>query len=478
MRRRSNSEAADAPAKEQLLELAAEELDDAGLGDARLDSRLVEILAARMSRSDASIPQSCGDWASTKAAYRFFSNDTVKPEAILSRHRRSTLERARGRPVLLVLCDTSMLDFTGQEETTGLGPLSDRENRGFLIHPALVVTPDRVALGLYDNYVWVRKDADHGKRVERCKKRLIGQKESKKWLESINAAEALQADLKDDETLVVSVFDREGDIFDVLSKAADPTTKSRLLIRAIHNRQVDEPEKKLWDFMKSQPVVGKFQITVPRKSGVRKRTAILSMRFAEVTLQVPPKRPKDAPPAGPIRVTAVLAEEENPPNGVEPISWRLLTTVAVSSEADARKIVDWYCCRWMIELFFKTLKSGCRIEDRQLETFDRLQRCLAVDAIVAWMVLYLMTTARESPDIPCTAMFEDHEWKSVWHFVHKSRNLPEIPPTLMEMTRMIGRLGGHLGRKGDGPPGMMTLWRGLQRAHDIAEGWLLSKRFG
>jgi hypothetical protein len=152
----------------------------------------------------------------------------------------------------------------------------------------------------------------------------------------------------------------------------------------------------------------------------------------------------------------------------------LITTVAVDSFEDACRILSWYCCRWVIELLFRVLKSGCKTEERQLETADRLKRCLVFDLIVAWRVLYLTTTGRDTPDLPCTVIFEDHEWKSLYLFVYRQKaKVPEKPPTLREVTRLIGRLGGHLGRKGDGEPGQVTMWRGISRLSDISTVWLI-----
>src|SRR3990172_6898217 len=157
------------------------------------------------------------------------------------------------------------------------------------------------------------------------------------------------------------------------------------------------------------------------------------------------------------------------------MSWTLLTTLPVDGAEDAIRVVECYACRWMIEVLFRVLKTGCLVEKRQLETRERLERCLAVDLIVAWRILYLTMVGRETPNLPCSAVFEEYEWKALYVFVHKSRDaVPKEPPTLREVTRLIGRLGGHLGRKSDGHPGPMTLWRGLQRLPDISEMWQIS----
>jgi hypothetical protein len=340
-----------------------------------------------------------------------------------------------------------------------------------LVHPTLAVTPTREPLGILDMSIWVRDIDEFGKSDATRKSRDITEKESRKWLASMEAAERLQDDLGPS-TQVVSVFDREGDVFEVLATARLDQRRSGLLVRAQADRRLQHPQQKIWDYLAAQPVASTVAVEVPRK--VRKKTRIteLSLRFAKITVSPPRDRPSSEGNL-PVELYAVYAHEDNPPAGEkDPVSWMLLTTVPVSSADDAWTVVQWYCCRWQIEILFKVLKSGCAAEERQLETAERLRRCLAIDVVVAWRILYLTMAGRETPDLPCTVVFEDHEWKALWVFVAKSRSaVPPTTPTLREATRMIGRLGGHLGRKRDGEPGVLTMWRGLQRLPDIAEMW-------
>lgn len=450
---------------------AHEELGGAGLGDSRLDERLEIILETFMGAPEGSIPRSNGNCAGTKATYRFFSNTRVDAQIIYDRHRTSVIERSRSEKVLLAVGDTTYIDYTNHVQTDGIGPLGDLKHQGLVMQPTLVVTPERVPLGLIHQNVWVRDKETFGQSEHKARNRTIEQKESFKWLESLGAANRFKDDLGPDDPKVVSVFDREGDVFEVLVESTKPTTKSRLLIRASSNRRVEHPQKYLWDFMEAQPVKGRLQITVPRRPGDQERIASLAIRFSKVTVSPPKDRAvKDRIP---VDVFAVYAMEEDPPEQCDPIRWMLLTTEPVSSFDGACEVLHWYTCRWMIERFFRVLKSGCRVEERQLETADRLKRCLAVDCIVAWRILYLTILAREVPDAPCTIAFEDHEWKGVWSFVQRSTKVPDKPPPLRDIVRLVGRLGGHLGRKSDGEPGSMTLWRGMQRVPDIAGMWLI-----
>ncbi|HSR52475.1 MAG TPA: IS4 family transposase [Acidobacteriota bacterium] len=451
-----------------------DELSNAGLGDARLDARVVQVLNDFMSAPEGSIPRSSGGWPGAKAAYRLFDNAKMDPQVIIERHKLNVLERARGESLVLAIGDTTMLDHTSHINTDGLGPLGDLDHYGLLFQPTLMVTPQRVPLGLIDLQTWVRSAEDFGKSNEKgASKRPIEEKESVKWLQSLEATERFQRDLQDEETRVIAVFDREGDVFEVLSEAAGPDTRSGLLVRVAWDRRVDvdHPQKHVWSFMEAQPLASTLTVTVPRQPGSKERQATLAIRFAEVTIRPPKGRP--VPDRTPVRIFCVYAHEEDPPKHTEAVSWMLFTTEAVRSFDDACSVIHWYTCRWMVEIFFRILKSGCKAEERQLETLERLERCLTLDSIVAWRVLYLTTIGRELPDLPCSVVFEEHEWKGVWAFLEREVNVPEEPPPLQEVVRMIGRLGGHLGRKQDKEPGPMTIWRGLQRLPDIAGMWLI-----
>ena len=457
--------------QEEWIQWSEEELGNAGLGDARLDARLVRILAGFMSAPEGSIPRSSGGWSAAKATYRLFDNANVDPQVIIERHRLNVLERAGAEPIVLAIGDTTMLDHTSHLNTNGLGPLTDLRHYGLLFHPTLVVTPERVPLGLIDLHTWVRSKEDFGtSQTKKAKKRPIEEKESVRWLKSLEATERFHRELPG-ETKVICVFDRGGDVFEVLSKAARSDTRSGLVVRAAWDRRVEHPQEYVWSFMEAQPVAGTLTVTVPRGPGTKEREAALLVRFAEVKIRPPCHRP--VPDRTAVRAFCVYAHEEDPPKYTPPVSWMLFTTEPVRSFDDACTVIHWYTCRWMIEIFFRVLKSGCKTEERQLETLERLVRCLALDSIVAWRVLYLTTIGRELPDLPCTVVFEEHEWKGVWAFLEREANVPEEPPTLREVVRMIGRLGGHLGRKQDKEPGTMTIWRGLQRLPDIAGMWLI-----
>jgi len=213
---------------------------------------------------------------------------------------------------------------------------------------------------------------------------------------------------------------------------------------------------------------GQYELAVEARPGRQARLARLSVRFAQVTLEAPQGRKK----LGPLEVYAVLAREEDAPARETPLEWLLLSTLPVHTFAQAAQRLSWYSVRWAIEVFHRTLKSGCRIEDRQLENARRLENCLAIDMVVAWRILYLRHLSRVDPDAPCTLYFAQHEYEALYAVTQRGKPLPQKPITIRQATHLVAMLGGFLGRKGDGEPGAETLWRGLQRLDAICIGWL------
>ena len=240
-----------------------------------------------------------------------------------------------------------------------------------------------------------------------------------------------------------------------------------MLIRAKQNRGVEAEPGCLWEQLAAQPLAGVKNLWLPRQGSRRARTAQLQVRFAAVRLRAPASR--RGLPA--VRLWAVSAREVDAPAGVEPLAWMLLTTLAVDDFAGAQEKLDWYARRWGIEVYHRTLKSGCRIEQRQLGTAARLEACLGIDLVVAWRIFHLARLGRQTPEVPCTVYFEDIEWKALVGFMAKDPLPPKAPPTLRTAMRLVAQLGGFLGRNADGEPGTQTLWLGLQRLDDIASAW-------
>jgi hypothetical protein len=440
-----------------------EEFQGVSCGDLRLKKRLLTLVRDFYACPTGNIPQVCGSRAKTKACYRFFDHPAMNLKTILAPHFRSTQHRVAQEPLALVCQDTTTLNYQTHLETEGFGPIgtSSQKAIGLLLHASLAVTPNGVPLGLVDIQCYARDPASLGKKHRRSVLPLE-EKESQRWLTSFDATARLQKECP--QTTLVSIADREADLYDLFVRATTHPHAPKLLIRAFQKRALAGEEGTYLQKLATTPGAGCQPITVPRRKNRRARHAELVVRFCEVTLQPPRQRPQEPP----VTLWAVSAEEETPPpDGSDPISWVLLTTMPVHHFQDACERIQWYCHRWLIEIYHRTLKSGCKIEERQLRTADRIENCLAIDLVVAWRIFFLAKQGRETPDVPCTVFFEEAEWKALVAYVTHNPLPPARPPTLQEAIRMVASLGGFLGRKGDGHPGTKSMWLGLQRLDDI-----------
>jgi hypothetical protein len=447
---------------------AQQEFGGADLGDARRTARLVQLARQLAERPEASLPQALEDGASLKAAYRFFDNADIAHEKILAAHVASSSARMRGQEVILAVQDTSYIDYSGHPHSEGLGPLQGQGGYGMLLHSTLAFTPQRLPLGVVALRQWARNAATPRQRLTR-RSRAIEAKESHKWLESVQAVAALKQRVP--ETRWVSVADREGDIFEFFNEAQ--ALGVDVLVRAAWNRNVEEAEAQMFATLGAAPLLGQKRLALPA-SGTRKaRTAKLEVRACALTLKAP--RNGLAHGLAPLELWGVWAYEIEAPEDVQALDWKLITSVPVISRQHALERLDWYAARWGIEQWHKILKSGCRIEMRQLESIERLQRLITVYAVIAWRIFYATWLSRLLPDIACTAFLQDEEWQALYCRIHRTPSPPAKPPPLREAVRWIARLGGFLGRKGDGEPGTQTLWQGFQELIAMTEMYTIMK---
>ena len=439
---------------------AVNEFADADLGDLRRTQRLVQLAHTLAQNPGASLPEACGSPAMLKGAYRFFENDDIEPDDILQSHIDATYQRLDQAPVVLAVQDTTEINWTNLRATQGLGPLGNSACRGLFVHSTLAITPDRVPLGLLAQLVWARDPNDIGKSARR-KQRPIREKESWKWLHSLDAV--LTARDSCPGTHLVSVGDREADVYDVL--AAERPAGVDLLIRASWDRCVSAPQRYVRASVEAQPVACELVIAVPRHGKQPAREATLSLRYCPLTLYPPRHRKAEGLPA--VTLWVVLVREVDAPDEVDPIEWLLWTTVEVKTVEDAIERVQWYSCRWGIETWHRVLKSGCRIEARQFGTAERLRRCLSLYSVVAWRVLYATMLARAVPEAPCGVLLEPDEWQALYCAIHRVPQPLLEPPSLDQAVKWIAQLGGFVGRRRSDQPGPEVLWRGFQHLSDL-----------
>jgi len=443
---------------------AEEEFGGARLGDQRLRQRLLILVRDVYARPQAHLPQACQTRAKTKAAYRFLAHRETSMDALLQPHLEATRQRIAAERLVLAVQDTTSLNYSTHRATDDLGPIGTQAEGalGLWLHSTLAFNTEGTPLGLLDVQCWARDGRQFGKHHER-KKRSIEEKESAKWLKSFRAVAEVQG--RTPGTRLVSVGDREADIYELFQEAwADPQGPG-LLVRAEQDRLRAEGQEHLWSWLEQQAAAGVQEIRVPRRGAQAARGARLEVRFAQVTLRPPRSKPKL--PA--LTLGAVLAQEAEAPAGIKPLRWMLLTTCPVGSFEGACEKLRWYTLRWGIEVYHRTLKSGCQIEQRQLGTAERLEACLAIDLVVGWRIFHLAKLGRETPAVPCTVYFEEAQWKALLAYLTKNPVPPAQPPSLGEAMRLVASLGGFLGRKSDGNPGTQTLWLGLQRLDDITE---------
>jgi hypothetical protein len=448
----------------------AEELKTVDLGDKRRNQRLIKIVEDLSAMPHASVTQAARDEAAVQGIYEFWGNVRVKAHEILAAHRDSTFSRVEEQEIVLAVQDTTELDFSSQPSKQGLGALSKKDAQGLKVHSVLCVSPKGVPLGVLHQKVWAREKT---RRTTGYldRKRAIEQKESHRWLESLE----LTQQWIPQEKRVVTVADREADIYELF--ALPRREGSEFLIRAYQPRGVKQAEtdidiESLQAAMAQTAACGELTLELQRTPKRKARTAKLTVRFTSLYLQPPLHHPQCSN-LKPVQVQVVWAIEEQPPAGAKAIAWLLLTTLEVTCFEQASRCLRWYSYRWLIERYHYTLKSGCRLEQLQLETAARVERALATYAIVAWRLLWLIYEARNYPTESIEGILPRHDWQALYCYIYQTTVLPNEPPTLADCVHWIARLGGFLGRKNDGEPGVKTLWLGLQRVHDMASIWQL-----
>ena len=484
-----------------------EELATADLKDKRLNELFGRLVTSWSERPRASIPAACGGNAEMTAAYRFCDNDKVTFAELLAPHRAATLLRIAAQECVVLAQDTTEIDLTRPDMlVTGVGPLTDESRVGAFMHAMHALARNGLPLGTVHAETWTRpfshtpeterRTPEYRKAKKQTQKdKPIWEKESYRWIEFLTAAHEVARAAP--HTQVICVADSEADIFEMFEAGQLPTKGPRAdwIVRACQDRALQKPRKDAAAeereayaetrlltarvaaeeclYTAVLNVRGRKQKIKCDKRGRRQpresRIAEVEVRATRVQLRPPPRPDGELPP---ITLNVVLVREANPPAGDEPVEWLLLTSLPIDTSEQVREIIACYGLRWMIEIFFRTLKSGCRIEERRFETLPRQLNCLALYLIVAWRTLYVCHLARSCPDVSCEAVFEPAEWKSVYRVVRRE-SPPREPPKLKEMVRLVAQLGGYVNKPDAADPGPQTVWLGLARTHDFALCWTL-----
>jgi Transposase Tn5 dimerisation domain/Transposase DNA-binding len=450
----------------KLEDWVSQEIHYSAFDDFRHGKRLRAVVGCLSKHPSQSVPQASEHKSESQSIYRLWANQRVKPEQIRASHRMSVIDRVNQQAIVLAIQDTTDLDFTSHPQTSGLGFIHQGKQQGIKVHSCIGVSGDGEPLGLLAQHNWIRTEPK-GKRGQRRKKETID-KESQRWLDTLKASEVgVNAQVK-----LIHIGDREADIFDLL--AMPRQANSELLIRAEHNRKVQQELDYLIPTIEQAAVMGHIEIKIERNPQRSARTACLAMRAMAVTIEVP-RHHQQRSTYHPIKLNIILVAEINPSTGDRPIRWLLLTTLPVETLNQVWQCVRWYSLRWLIERFHYTLKSGCKIEQLQLETKDRLLNALATYSIVAWRLMHLTYTARIHPQASCELVLLPAEWKLLRR-KFEPKNRSQQPPTLHQAVGWIARLGGFLARKKDGEPGLKTIWRGIGVLHHLLAGSQLIRK--
>ena len=468
---------------------AANEFGGAPLGDARLSARLVES-AHHMALSPmrAITGAANGARAVVKGHYRLIdqpAESAVTVEHILAPHRERTLQRMQSQSTVLCVLDGTSVNFTRRGQTQGLGAIGSNQTgalaRGLHLHTTLAVNPDGVPLGVlragFDAPAPPDPDATGPKARE--------EKKSFRWIEGLR--DCAQAAQSLPQTRVVCTMDREADFRDLFIEQRAHAPHVELLVRAKVNRVLgndttpegDTVVRRLFDEVRNAPARGACTVEVSRQSArvkaskqapKNKRPA----RLAETTLRYEPVA-LPCPQAAPLELWMVHAREERPPAKTEPLEWFLLTTVPVRSADEAKRILGCYALRWRIEDYFRILKSGCKVEELQHHSAERLERAIAIKMVIAWRIQLMVRLGREVPELPAEVLFSDIELRVLATFA-RSRNLAP-PQHLGGAVEMLARLGGWLGRTRD-PPGAQLLWHGYTQLAAMTFAFELRDEYG
>jgi hypothetical protein len=441
-------------------------------GDKRLRKRFFETAEFLSAKASASIHQSChGAWPLAKGAYRLFGNERVRASEILCSHRRETKKRLRGHSRLFSIQDTSHLDFDSHQKTQGLGSISKayrKHKRGLMLHAALMVTEQGLPLGLSASKCWSRvaREETAREKQRRIYTSAIREKESVKWIDALQETVAITPAGCE----LITIGDREADIFEFVQSAQSLDTS--FIVRNRQDRRfinAKGKKTKLRSALSRSPLLRTIAIEIPENRNRAARTAHVEIRATSGALPIrnhlvygPKGKTAGRHIHEKVPVYVIGVKERHPPKGVEAVDWVLLTNLPVTDADSAVEKVMWYGLRWKIEEFFRTLKSGCSIEQCRLNTAEKLMKMVMLKSVIAFKLMYLAKAAVSHPDAACTQVLTNVEWQTLYRRAHQTATLPKYAPTVLQAVIWLGQLGGFLNRRSDGLPGMMSLWRGYE----------------
>ena len=445
---------------------AQQEFGNCQLGDVRRNKRLMKIAVQIAARPDGSTPDQTETWGDLKATYRLFDTDDVTFQGILEPHCLRTRSMCQAGEVKLIINDTTELDFGAKCRARGLGPVGNGHGRGFFVHSGLMLDAGSGQIeGLAGQEIFYRPPRGT-KPLARNVRRRSSQRESIVWGKLID-----RIGRPPQGVTWIHTCDRGADDYEVMLRAEQQGCGFLIRAAKLHRKIVTLAGQKtpLETWLAALPPQGERQIPVKATAQEPARTATVTLRFGEVCLPAPRVLTpwlKDHPRSTPLCVSVVELREMTPPPGCKAIRWVLYGTPEVADVAAANLVIEYYERRPTIEDFHKCYKTGCRVESRQYETAERLERMAALHSVVAVRLMQMRTAAKETPDRPA-AEVAPQAWVDMLRAVRKKVS-PDM--TIRTFVRQLAGLGGHLLRKGDGEPGWITLWRGYEKLQLLLRG--------
>jgi hypothetical protein len=387
--------------------------------DKRLTKRFIKVAQSMMDSPDSNIHQAMGNWSDSKAAFRLFDNNKLEYDEILKPHAQRSIERARrleGDEILLAIQDSTTLNYTHHKKKIGINKLFRtpgfaNDVKGFHLHNTLLITEDGLPLGLLNQEVWqnLQSTIPHKRR---------------------------------------------------------PITE--------HDRILSTKGMTITKHMDAVAPSGSIKIEIPGNGQRVARTAMLEVKYSTVRLKPVQRLPEAKNGLQPhLSANVILAKEKCPPRGIKPLNWLLLTNHEISDFSCAARCCKWYTLRWKVEEYHKVLKAGCKVEDCQLQTFERLTRYIALMSVIAFRLFWLTNVGRSAPNESCETILSPNEWKALYCRVKKTSKIPKSAPTIRDAIMMLGKLGGFLGRKNDGDPGIVVIWRGWNKLQELSNFYTL-----
>jgi len=448
-----------------------EEFSELDFNSTRLEKRFIKTMETLAGQPEKSIWFCSENRAEAKAIYRLINNDRLDREEILQTHREATVRRMlNSGETILAVQDTTSLNYNTHEKMEGIGYISDK-TLGVNIHSCLAVTTKGLTLGLLDQVSYNREQANSNSQTHDSKKvRPLEDKESYRWVKTYETSTFnLPEGVK-----VINVCDREGDMYELLDTIE--TSGGLFLIRVAQNRMTVD-NRQILDAVRKKRCIGKMEITIPRDSrnNVKERKGTLQIRYDRYDIKRPSILNKIKTLKASIELWVIHAKEESPPKGVEPIEWFLMTNEPVEDVQAAYERIQYYTHRWKIERFHFVLKSGCKVEKLQERSMDKTTLLVLMYSIIAVLILNMTYIARILPNVSCTVLFEEDEWKVLYCAANKTKKAPENPYCIEEAVKYLGWLGGPKRSPSDGPPGVKTIWVGLDKLNTLLtyKEWLV-----